>query len=159
MNKQLVNVLTKFGLLSVIALVTAVGSAQGQSLAYKLRANIPFDFVVANQKLPAGKYSIGRLVQNSGDSVLLISSVDGGVHAIRWSTPLESRFLKNKGTLVFNRYGDQYFLSQVWPAGSSTGRKLLRSRRERELSKNSSPGKIVRKTQAAETVAIVADFQ
>jgi hypothetical protein len=31
MKKQLVNVLTKFGFLSLIALVTAVGSAQGQS--------------------------------------------------------------------------------------------------------------------------------
>jgi len=96
MKKQLVK-LTKFGFLSVIALVTAVGSAQGQSLAYKLRADIPFDFVVANQKLPAGKYSIGRAIQNSGDSVLLIRSLDGRVHAIRWSTPVESRSLKSKG--------------------------------------------------------------
>src|SRR5438445_13832338 len=91
MKKQLVNVLTKFGFLSAIALVTAVGSAQGQSLAYKLRANIPFDFVVADKKLPAGEYSIGRAMQDSGDSVLLISSVDGRANVIRLSTPVEFR--------------------------------------------------------------------
>ena len=164
MKNQLVKVLTKFGFLSVIALVTAVGTAQGQSLAYELRANIPFDFVVANQKLPAGKYSIGRAMQNSGDSVLLISSVDGRVHAVRWSTPVESRFLKNKGTLVFNRYGDQYFLSQVWPPDASTGRQLYKSRSEREIQRklagdSSKPGTMAKKTQAAETMIIVADLQ
>ena len=163
MKNQLVNMLTKFGFLTVIALVTAVGSAQGQSLFYKLRANIPFDFVVANQKLPAGKYFIGRAIQNSGDSVLLISSLDGRVHAVRWTTPVESRF-KNKGTLVFNRYGDQYFLSQVWPAGASTGRQLYKSRSEREvrrkLAGNSSPpGTMAKKAQAVETVNIVSDMQ
>jgi hypothetical protein len=164
MKKQLVNVLTKFGFLSVIALVTAVGSAEGQSLAYKLRAKIPFDFVVANQKLPPGKYSIGRAIQNSGDSVLLISSVNGRLHAIRWSTPVESRSVKSKGKLVFNRYGDQYFLSQVWPAGASTGRQLYKSRSEREIRRklagdSSTPGTTAKKTQAVETVHIVTDLQ
>lgn len=160
MKKQLVNMLTKFGFLIVITLVTAVGSAQSQSLAYKLRADIPFDFVVANQKLPAGKYSIGRAIQNSGDSVLLISSVDGRVHAFRWSTAVESRFLKTKGTLVFTRYGDQYFLSQVWPARASTGRQLYKSRSEREIQRKlaSTPGTMTKKMQAVETVNIVADL-
>jgi hypothetical protein len=159
MKKQLMNVLTKFGFLSVIALVTAVGSAQGQSLAYKLRANIPFDFVVADKKLPAGEYSIGRATQDSGDSVLLISSAEGRGSAIRLSTPVESRVLKSEGTLVFHRYGDQYFLSQVWPASAGTGRELARSRSERELAANSSVGKMAKKTQAVETVNIVADLK
>jgi len=159
MKKQLVNVLTKFGFLSVIALVTAVGSAQGQSLEYKLRANIPFDFVVADKKLPAGEYSIGRARQDSGDSILLISSADGRGNAIRLSIPVESRVPKNEGTLVFHRYGDQYFLSQVWPASASTGRELARSLSERELAANSSAGKMANKTQAVETVNIVAELQ
>jgi len=159
MKKQLVNVLTKFGFLSVIALVTAVGSAQGQSLAYKLRANIPFDFVVADKKLPAGEYYIGRAMQDSGDSVLLISSVDGRANVIRLSTPVESRVPKNEGTFVFHRYGDQYFLSQVWPAGASTGRGFATSGGESELAVNSSAGKMAKKTQAVETVNIAADLQ
>jgi hypothetical protein len=163
MKKRLVNMLTKFGFLSVIALVTAVGSAQAQSLAYKLRANIPFDFVVADKKLSAGEYSIGRTRQDSDDNVLQISSVDGRGNAIRSSTPVESRVLKNKGTLVFHRYGDQYFLSQVWPAGASTGRQLAKSRSEREIERNlaanSSAGKMAKKTQEVQTVNIVADLR
>src|SRR5437867_6267784 len=108
MKKQLVNVLTKIGFLSAMALVTAVGSAQGQSLVYKLRANIPFDFVVADKKLPAGEYSIGRVTQDAGDSFLLISSVDGRASAIRSTIPVETQAPKDDGTLVFHRYGDQY---------------------------------------------------
>lgn len=164
MKKQLVNVLTKFGFLGVIALVTAVGSAQGQSLAHKLRANIPFDFVLADKKLPAGEYSIGRAMQDSGDRLLVIRSLDGRANAIRWSTPVESRFLKKKGTLVFHRYGNQYFLSQVWPAGASTGRQLFKSRSEREIQRklaghSSKPGTMAKKAEAVETVNIVADLQ
>ncbi len=159
MKKQLVNVLTKAGFLSVIALVMAVGSAQGQSLAYKLRANIPFDFIVADKKLLAGEYSIGRARQDSGDSVLLISSVDGRANAIRLSNPVESRVPKDEGTLVFHRYGDQYFLFQVWPAGASTGRELFKSRGERNLIANSSADKMARNAQAVETVTIAGGLQ
>lgn len=159
MKKQLVNVLAKFGFLSVIALVTAVGSAQGQSLAYKLRANIPFDFVVADRKLPAGEYSIGRVRQDSGDSFLLISSVDGRANAIRLSNPVESRVAKNEGTLVFHRYGDQYFLFQVWPSGSTVGRELFKSRSERNLVANSSAGKMAKSKPAVETVTIAGGLQ
>jgi hypothetical protein len=35
--------------------------------------------------------------------------------------------------LVFNRHGDQYFLSQIWEAGDSAGRELMTSREERQL--------------------------
>ena len=158
MMKQLVNVLMKFVALSVIALASAVGSTQGQSLAYKLRATIPFDFVVGGKSLPAGEYSVGR-AQGSGDTVLLISSADGRANAIRLSRPVVSGFMNSKGKLVFHRYGEQYFLSQVWPAGASTGRELAKSRRERELMANSSDQKMARNAQAVEKVNIVADMQ
>jgi hypothetical protein len=40
---------------------------------------------------------------------------------------------KHVDTLVFHRYGDQHFLYQVWPAGGTNGRELVKSRNEREL--------------------------
>jgi len=152
MKKQLVNGLTKIGFLSVMALVMAVGSAQGQSLAHKLRANIPFDFVVADKKLPAGEYSIGRAQQGNGDTVLLISSVDGHSNAIRLTTPVTLLDPKDKGTLVFHCYGDQYFLSQVWVDGATTGRLFVESRGEREAKAQTSADKMAMKP-ATVTVA------
>jgi hypothetical protein len=38
--------------------------------------------------------------------------------------------------LVFNRYGNQYFLAQIWTG--ATRRDVLMSRTERELKKNPS---------------------
>jgi hypothetical protein len=38
-----------------------------------------------------------------------------------------------EGKLVFSRYGDRYFLSQVFSAGSGVGRQIPKSKLEREL--------------------------
>jgi hypothetical protein len=40
---------------------------------------------------------------------------------------------RQKTKLVFHRYGDRYFLAQVWTAGSDQGRELPKSRRETEI--------------------------
>ena len=35
--------------------------------------------------------------------------------------------------LIFNRYGNHYFLSQIWTQGDNSGRELFKSQRESEL--------------------------
>jgi len=142
MKQQVVNVLVKVGLLVVFAIVPSVASAQTLG---SIRANIPFDFTVGDQKLPAGVYSIGRAQQASGDLVLMISSADGHARALRITNPVVTLDPKSKETLVFHRYGDEYFLSQVWTAGSTTGRVFRESRGERELRAHASPKKVVMK--------------
>jgi hypothetical protein len=163
MKKQLVNVLTKIGFLSVMGFVTAVGSAHGQSLADKLRASIPFDFIVADKKVPAGDYYIGRANPNVGDSLLLIRSLDGHSQTIRPTIPVITLAAKDRGVLVFHRYGDQYFLFQVWPAGATTGRVMPKSRSEREIERklatNSSAVKMARKAGTVETATIAGGLQ
>ena len=163
MKKLLAKTLTKIGLLAVMAMVMAVGSVQGQSLRHKITVNIPFDFVVGDKNLTAGEYSIGRALQNSDDSLLLIGTVDGGAKIFCFSIAV-SGDLKNKVTIIFHRYGDQYFLSQVWPAGGSTGRALVKSRGEREIERklaeqSVTTGSMTRKAEAVETVTIVVDLQ
>src|SRR5215471_17528914 len=130
MKQQGVKALIQIGLLAVIAMVTAAGSAQGQVLGYKIRANIPFDFIVGDKNLPAGEYLIGRARQDS--DVLVIRGVKGNANAFRSTSPVNTEALKDEATLVFHRYGDQYFLSEVWPAGANAGRMLSESRGERE---------------------------
>lgn len=132
MKLQLVNVLKKAGLLCAILLATVVVSAQGQTLSTRVTAQIPFDFTIGDRKLPSGKYSVGRVRQNSDDIVLSIDDQDGRSKALHTSIPVRSLDLTDKATLVFHRYGDQYFLYQVWPAGTTTGRQFPKSRSERE---------------------------
>ena len=158
MKIQLVSGLTKISLLSAIVFATAVTSAQGQSLANKITANIPFDFSVADKKLSSGKYSIGRARRDSDDSVLSILDVDGSPRVNPLSSAAQTLQAKDKATLVFHRYGDQYFLFQVWLAGETTGRQFYKSRSERDIQRNLhgglSTGKITENV-AVETVTIV----
>lgn len=151
MKKQFAQTLTKISVLTMTALILAVGSVQGQSLASKLKANIPFDFIVADKKLPAGEYSIGRAQVGSGDSVILISSADHEANVFSLTSAVHIVKPKDKGTLVFHRYGDQYFLFQVWPAGASTGRVIPKSRREIQ--------QLVHGPTLVETVPVAVDMR
>jgi hypothetical protein len=123
------------GLLAVMTIVAASVSANAQSLNYRLTANIPFDFSVAGKKLPAGKYWINRAQQSNGDTVVQIRSTDGHSNLTRLTMPVLAYNPVEKSTLVFHRYGDEYFLSEIWPAGGLTGRELPTSPAEREVAR------------------------
>ena len=121
----------KLGLLMMI--IAAGVSANAQTLNYRLTANIPFDFSVSGKKLPAGKYWVSRAQLGNGDAVVQIRSTDGHQNITRLTIPVITANPMNDGSLVFHRYGEEYFLSEIWPAGGSTGRVLPKSRTEREL--------------------------
>jgi hypothetical protein len=57
----------------------------------------------------------------------------GRAKAMRMSMPVLTRDATSKAKLVFHRYGGQYFLYQIWPAGATTGRQFLKSHSEREI--------------------------
>ena len=48
-------------------------------------------------------------------------------HAVEGKAP------ETKGKLVFHRYRESYFLSEVWVAADWMGRKVFQSRAEEEL--------------------------
>src|SRR5690242_14577380 len=104
------NVVVKMGLLVVMMIIAASVSANAQTLQYRLTANIPFDFSVAGEKLPAGKYWVKRAQQSDGDMVVQISSADGHSNVTRLTIPVSTDKPVKNGSLVFNRYGDEYFL-------------------------------------------------
>jgi hypothetical protein len=145
----------------LVATVSVAGvAAQAQSLQYKLTVNIPFDFKVADQTMPAGKYSVGRSQETSGDTVLQIRSIDGQSTTNRFSIPIVTFATKSRGEVIFHRYGDQYFLSEVWPAGGGTGRAFLKTRAERDLEKSARDNRVASvKTPKAEVVKLVAAQQ
>ena len=129
------NVVAKFGLLAAMIVIAASVSANAQSLQYRLTANIPFDFSVGSEKLPAGKYWISRAQQSNGDTVVQIMSTDLHSNLARFTIPVLASNPAKESSLVFRRYGDEYFLAEIWPVGSETGRELPKSRAERELAR------------------------
>jgi len=125
----------KLGLLAVMMIIAASVSANAQSLNYRLTANIPFDFSVGGEKLPAGKYWINRAQQSNGDTVVQIRSTDLHSNLVRFTIPVLASTPAKNSSLVFRRYGDEYFLAEIWPMGSETGRELPKTRAERELAR------------------------
>ena len=162
MQTQIIRVITKVTLLSAMIILTSVGSAHGQSLANGARFNIPFDFAFGENKLPAGKYSIGRALPSSGDTMLALADGNGRSKAILLSQAAMRSRPNTLATLVFHRYGDQYFLVQVWPAGAESGREFPASKLERQvykqLTSNPSATKVAR-NEKPQTVVVIADLQ
>lgn len=113
----------------VFALTAAIAFAQlpGEPI----RANIPFDFLVTGRTLPAGEYEISRL----GDEPvqLLISNTRNRHEHATIETQSEEGKVPGHGKLVFHRYGDSYFLHEIWTAGIETGRELPMSHQEKAL--------------------------
>ena len=81
--------------------------------------------------LPAGEYIVARSTQGSEGLVIRARDGKGGVYLLTKS--IQTRDNQVQTRVVFNRYNDQYFLSQVWISGRSTGRELHKSRQERAL--------------------------
>jgi len=120
---------------AAVVLVLAI-SAPLAAQSWHLTANIPFEFTVAGKVLPAGSYAI----QNSNDgSVVTLQSADTGASALVLTqrAPEYSQD-RSVATLTFNRYGDTYFLSQIWNGFTGSGRELAPGKTERELSRTSS---------------------
>ena len=163
MHKQLINLIPKIILLSVIVLLASVATTQAQSLGgYRIRANIPFDFNINEKKLPAGEYSVGRAINSSDDLLVSVQDHQGRSKAIRLSNAVVRSRPNGKALLVFHRYGDQYFLYQVWPAGATMGREFQKSKSEREVQKQlagNSTRRGVAENVAFETVTIVGGLQ
>jgi hypothetical protein len=128
MGKQIIKGLTMLMIVVALAFVTA--TAYGQS-SQQAVAKIPFEFVVGDKSLPAGEYGVGRLTA-SGE-VLRIASTEDNQTALRLTSPINRTTASDKGTLVFHRYANHYFLTQVWNAGERTGRQLMKSKQERAI--------------------------
>jgi hypothetical protein len=123
----------------LLTLLSVTGSAFAQRV--NMRANIPFDFIAGNKSISAGSYALESIGAN--DTVLLIHDADGKTNALTMSHGVISTARSDRTNLVFRKYGDQYFLAQVWTAGESGGRELPRPRLEQKLAETQSPTDVV----------------
>ena len=113
------------------ALLLAASASIAQTKQGDVTADIPFPFVVATQTLPAGHYIV------SPANIDSLSIHDASNHNMFVPTHSAQRSTNdNRCKLVFHRYGDTYFLSEVWVAGNPMGKALFRSRDERDLAES-----------------------
>ena len=118
----------------LVLLAVGVGQAQNESPVLKVR--IPFTFNVGTQTFPAGQYSLRPLLQNT----ISLRDQAGQVLTNIGTNSVEASKAPTTVKLLFNEYGGQYFLAQIWQAGDSIGREVVRSSTEIEMARKYSPG-------------------
>ena len=120
--------------LSILFLLLAVSSVSVFAQSDRQTVvNIPFDFIVGNKSMTAGKYIIQRNKRDS-DTVWTITSKDtGATRKVFLTIPMSSNETQQDTKLVFHRYENYYFLTAFWTAGGNTGRRLQPSDRENNL--------------------------
>jgi len=128
----------ELGCLSMAALAILL-AAPVSAQTITLKANVPFDFIVAGRTMPAGEYVLST---SGGSSVLQVQSVPMGIApAIATINAVNGPWDGNGAVLTFNRYGGDYFLAKIWDGSAAEGCSLLKSRAEREEAKSASIGK------------------
>src|SRR5579864_969798 len=105
-----------FSLISLLSLLLVAGSAIAQTV--HVRANIPFNFAVGSKTLPAGTYDIGT-IDNVNTKILRLQARDGDSSMVVNSNDAETLNPADESKLVFNQYGNRYFLSQIWVNGAT----------------------------------------
>jgi hypothetical protein len=127
--------LFKFGAFLAALLTASVAVAQSnQSEAV---ADIPFTFIVANHSFAAGRYTFKPVNQ----TLLRIFSSDNEGIVVLVDKAAETVAPDDAGKMIFHRYGESFFLREVWAPASWSGRKVIESPAETQLrrKKHTSP--------------------
>lgn len=124
MKNSILKTTAIFGLFFMLAMT----SVQAQS---RVEVKVPFDFAIGKVLFKAGTYSFKKVTDNT----LTVRDVNGkGTTLVDAPLSIGSRDTKAGERLVFNQYGGQYFLSQVWLSVDS-GRQLFPSGAETKVAR------------------------
>src|SRR5690554_3731973 len=126
MKKQLLS------LIALLSLVLTLAPANLASSSSRLRAKIPFDFMVGKTSLPAGDYTVSR----NSQGVLFISNENRRDSVYSLASGGKSSRQPSPAKLVFRRYGKTYFLAQVWDQDSTIPMQLPESSAERKIARS-----------------------
>jgi len=96
----------------------------------KIVAQVPFGFVVGSKVVPSGEWIVQRASMDT--KILLIRNTEAAVGMFSNISLVEAKKAPGNCTLVFHKYGNQYFLSGVSIAGTPIGYRLPESKAEAE---------------------------
>ena len=122
----------------------AANSSAKTTTDKSITVTIPFGFSVQERVLPAGTYVMRQLRDepdapggDPNDGLYQIQCEDrhGPMTSMQTTSLGAYNQMNDRTKLVFNKYGDQYFLSQIWATGEPQGHAVLKSHKERELIK------------------------
>ena len=112
--------------LAVLAGACIAGSLQAQS--HEVRADVPFNFAVGNKQLPAGHYtfftqpSYTLVMRNTDYGLTILSRIEDAGRAKGYFN-----------RLVFDKYGDHYFLREIRCPSIAINVELRQSKLEKQI--------------------------
>ena len=119
-----------------LALIITLAASRVDAQSLNFTLDFPFEFSVGDKMVPAGRYTIRRSPLGADDT-LVIQSKDG-----RISEPFRMKIFysndpaKENKKLIFTKYGEKRFLSQIWaisPLGKSTRYQITKGKQETKL--------------------------
>jgi hypothetical protein len=113
---------TKVSIAVCVVSILAMGLAYGQHDSSMGRLDIPFKFMVGKKEMPPGKYEFAR--QGQQDTLLLRNIETSSATFVHVRERLAGRANSeehHKASVVFDKVGDQRYLSEFWPAGKEDG--------------------------------------
>ncbi|MGC9972610.1 MAG: hypothetical protein ABSE56_18660 [Bryobacteraceae bacterium] len=118
--------------LITLAAVVALASATGYAQSNSMRVSVPFEFTVGRTVLPAGDYTVQS---NSLPRVVSLQTTNRDSAAFVIAIQAGRDKAQEQPTLVFNRYGSNYFLASIWWAASTDGLEFPKTKTEIEVAK------------------------
>ena len=95
-----------------------------------MKVSIPFSFTVDSQTLPPGQYYV---LSVTPERSIRLASIDGKHSATVNDLPNYATSPSPNSRLVFHKFGNEYFLAQVWTGGQNVVRDPLSSKRAMEI--------------------------
>jgi hypothetical protein len=107
--------------------------AKAQALAEgTIEADVPFAFIVGERTFPAGKYTLKR-ADETNPGVLEIRNDNGRRGSFFEVETAQAKENPRETKLVFDKFGDQYFLSEIWASDTNLGYRLPKTNAEKSL--------------------------
>lgn len=110
--------------LAVLVALTALASSSYSQTKTAIRLNIPFDFAVRGEFLPAGTYTIDQITASGTTAWRIAGEKDSVMFMKRTDEPRSG-----SPNVTFTRYGHRYFVSSF----QTVDRKYLLSKTRLEL--------------------------
>jgi hypothetical protein len=120
-------------LVALVFMLTISPTKAHAQIVGDLDVTIPFQFHAGDAKFPAGKYTI-HAVDNSDLTVMEISSADGSSSALFEVRDAEANSTPARSELIFNKYGNRYFLAKLFDEANPYGSAVAKSRYEMRVS-------------------------
>ena len=131
-------------LILIAMFATASVSTRAQT-ALGVRGDVPFDFVVGDKTIRAGRIT-AHGISNASAGPILIQNQSQSDLALRVGRRILGAETTNQCKLVFNKYGNRYFLAQIWIPGYQPW-KITKSKAERSLEREMRLGKNFKPSQ------------